>query len=730
MANPADYLIAGTAWSSQSAAHFPREKPDSPETSRVAGGLRYVSPPGRSVLPTAIDWSVGGIRKVARRTFPSRAALWVITAAVAVAMLSTVPASALPSASGASAPPRAGTAACRVSDLRISAPAAIQGDPAEGMGKHAWNLVFRDVGSTACALRGWPRLAVRTTAGKTVVTRIDDVRFSNLAVVPDTPIVLLPGQSAVVTAMSPTGQSGCVTSWVLELALPGAGGPVTLRNPASSLAPCVGGNVWLSPFYAQQTLTREITALKVSAAPPPFTPTTAAEPPVCTAAALRAHITGALSGNDGFVAVLQLSDAGGACVLGEDWPTVRVGEAGAADQVAKLFPDDAALQAERSLLSTYERGTAQSTVLTLRRGGSVSIALLAATTTAQACRRLTSVTVYPSAAALGAGSPASLAGPVSLCGSPRVLAYLPSHPGVAMAIARQALIALQAAPPQTTRQAKSATFYYGTDSGAPRACGTGPYTEPVGDCANGTDGLYGEYIGELGSYLNWEGCTDSGLNWVQANYNMATDNLIRYHTGLGAAAYWFAAGPGRDPHYNGTTAEAMVWGEDQAEQFLSDSSGVFLNFQYVFMDIENNGAAPDGNGWNTVWNGPCGNRVKAEFIAPPVDYATYQGFAGFIASHSPYRVGVYSAGGEWYGSWYGIFSPVELSHAAEWTFTNEQAQLGFPSGFSDSAGSADWFGGEPAACDLLWQWSGGNGVLNGYGDFDQADAANDFNPTC
>jgi hypothetical protein len=32
---------------------------------------------------------------------------------------------------------------------------------------------------------------------------------------------------------------------------------------------------------------------------------------------------------------------------------------------------------------------------------------------------------------------------------------------------------------------------------------------------------------------------------------------------------------------------------------------------YIFFDIENNGTAPDGNGWNTVWNGPCGGRVKA-----------------------------------------------------------------------------------------------------------------------
>jgi Domain of unknown function (DUF4232) len=668
---------------------------------------------------------------VARRTFPPRAAWWVMAVAVAVVTLSTVPASALPSASAVSASPRTSTAACRANDLHISVPAAIEGDPAEGMGKHAWNLVFRDIVGTACSLRGWPALAVRTTAGKKVRTRIDDVGFSNIAVVPDAPVVLQPGQSAVVTALSLTARPGCVLDWALELTLPGAG-PVTIRRPASPVAPCVGGQLWLSPFYAQQTLTREISGLKISAAPPPFAATVAATPPGCTAAALRAQITAAVSGHGGSIITLQLSDAGGTCVLPEGWPTVRVGEAGGTGQVAKLLPDAAALQAERPLLTTYERGTAQTTVLTLRPGGSVSIALVTAGTGTQACRRLTSVTAYPSAAALGPGRSAHVAvsASTSICGSPRVLSYLPSRPGVAMTIARQALAALRAVPPPTAHQAKAATFYYGTDSGAPVACGTGPYTEPAGDCANGTHGIYGEYIGELGSWLNWRGCTNSGLNWVQANYNMATDNLVRYHTGLGAAAYWFAAGPGRDPHYNGTTAEAMIWGQRQAKQFLSDSSGVFLSFRYVFMDIENNGLPPDGNGWNTVWNSSCGNQIRAGYIAPAVDYATYLGFASFIDSHSPYRVGVYSAGGPGYGSWVGIFGGELLAHAAEWTYTNEQAQLQFPSGFSDWGASAEWFAGARAACDLLWQWSGGNGVLNGYGDFDQADAANKANPAC
>ena len=264
------------------------------------------------------------------------------------------------------------------------------------------------------------------------------------------------------------------------------------------------------------------------------------------------------------------------------------------------------------MLTTYKRGTAQSTVLTLRHGGSVSIALLAAGTPTRACQRLTSVTVYPAAVALGAGRAVHAAAPVSICGSPRILSYLPSRPGgTTMAIARGALDEVRADAPGMAN-ASPAGFYYGTDSSAPDGCGSGPYTEPAGTCGSGTHGYYGEYIGELGSYMNWKGCTNSGLNWVQANYNMANDNLVKYHIGLGAAAYWFAAGPGRDPNYNGTTAEATAWGVAQAKQVISHLSGVFFNFRYIFMDIENNGEAPDGNGWNTVWNGACGSKIKAE----------------------------------------------------------------------------------------------------------------------
>ena len=664
---------------------------------------------------------------MARKTFPPRAALRVVLAAVTVIALAAGPAAAQTSASGATASPRADTAACQASDLRISVPAAIPGDPAQGMGRQVWNVVFRNAASTACSLRGWPGVAVRTTAGKTVVTRVRDVTFSNLATVPDAQIILRPGQSAVVTATSPTSSSGCVTQWMLRLTLPGTARPVIVRQPIGPVVLCVGGQLQLSPFYAEQTLLNQVKKLKVSATPPPFPATTAPEPPVCTTAALRARVASATSGHGGSVIELRLGNAGGTCVLPDGWPTVRVGGTRGPGQVAKLFADTPALQAGRSLLTTYKRGTAQATALTLRHGHSVSVAVLATGT--QACQRVTSVTVYPSGAASGPGRTARVTTPVSICGSPQILSYLPDDPGGRTAgIARAALQAVRADPPAVSR-GSNAGFSYGTDSSAPTACGRGPYLEPAGSCARGTHGSYGEYIGEVGTWSNWQGCT-SGVAWNQTNYNMANSNLIRYHTGQGAAAYWFAAGPGRDPHYNGTVSEAAAWGVAQAQQAMSHVRGLFLGFRYIFLDVENNGTAPDGNGWNTVWNGPCGSKVKARYIAPQVDYATFSAFRNYIDFYTPYLAGIYSAGSRSYGSWTGIFGLQQIHHTAEWTFNNEQAELRFPAGFSGSNASPDWFASAPASCHLLWQWSGGNGVYNGYGDFDQLYAGNIANPPC
>src|SRR5260221_5866567 len=91
--------------------------------------------------------------------------------------------------------------------------------------------------------------------------------------------------------------------------------------------------------------------------------------------------------------------------------------------------------------------------------------------------------------------------------------------------------------------------------------GTGPYAEPV------VGGSYGGYIGMAGNWARWQGC-GGGLVWSAANASQAAANLARYQAGIGVAVFWFMAGPGTDPHYNGTVAEAAAWGERQAARGL------------------------------------------------------------------------------------------------------------------------------------------------------------------
>ncbi len=261
---------------------------------------------------------------MARSTSPPRKALWAITATVAVVALAAGPASARTQRPFPLAGRHAVAAQCQASDLRISVPAAIKGDPARGMGKQDWNLLFLNTSSTACSLDGWPRIAVRTTKGKTVATTVTDVQSSNLAVVPDTPVVLRPGQTSVVSAITPVSRARCVTRWTLALTLPGTDRPVTVGEPTGSLVPCVGGRLQLSPFYAEQTLTSDIAALSVSKVPPPFTVSTAQEPPTCPTSDLRAQVTSTSSQADGSIVEVRLANAGPTCVLSTSWPTVQV----------------------------------------------------------------------------------------------------------------------------------------------------------------------------------------------------------------------------------------------------------------------------------------------------------------------------------------------------------------------------------------------------------------------
>jgi hypothetical protein len=81
--------------------------------------------------------------------------------------------------------------------------------------------------------------------------------------------------------------------------------------------------------------------------------------------------------------------------------------------------------------------------------------------------------------------------------------------------------------------------------------------------------------------------------------------------------------------------------------------------------------------------------------------------------------------------WTSIFGTGTASlipNTYEWTYWPETTSLAkSPVGWclKDKAGCAQFFGGQSSSSKyaLAWQWSGGGGVRNAYGDFDQIDGA-------
>jgi hypothetical protein len=146
------------------------------------------------------------------------------------------------------------------------------------------------------------------------------------------------------------------------------------------------------------------------------------------------------------------------------------------------------------------------------------------------------------------------------------------------------------------------------------------------------------------------------------------------------------------------------------------------------MDVELPGITPaPDNGWNTVYTSPCSGRVRTRGVPAAVDRADFNGFAKYIASHSKYKVGVYSAPSVW-TSIFGTGSAASIPNTYEWTYEPETTNFAnAPFGWCLNHGSgacAQFFGGQTSSSKyaLMWQWSGGGGQSNGVGDFDQIDA--------
>ena len=247
-------------------------------------------------------------------------------------------------------------------------------------------------------------------------------------------------------------------------------------------------------------------------------------------------------------------------------------------------------------------------------------------------------------------------------------------------------------------------FWYGTDSFTMPVTGTGPYKEPV------IGGNYGGYIGMTGNWAHWQGCGGE-LVWSATDASQAATNFSTSRMGVGTAAYWFMAGPGVDPNYDGTVAEAKQWGQRQAARALADMRGA-ENYPVVWMDVELPGNAPrftpaPDNGWNAVYTSPCSGQVKTQHIAPDIDRGVLDGFAAYLTAHSGYKPGVYSAPPVWTA----IFGPGSASKIPglyEWTYTAETSSLTHhPSAWclKSTSTCAHFFGGQHGsdATALMWQ---------------------------
>jgi len=282
-------------------------------------------------------------------------------------------------------------------------------------------------------------------------------------------------------------------------------------------------------------------------------------------------------------------------------------------------------------------------------------------------------------------------------------------------------VAQTAAP--TSNPSPGTGFGYGTDSWPMSVRGSGPYTEPVLGNAS-----YGGYMWMAGNWARWAGCkTGNFLAWAPANANQANENYAKYHIGVGVGAYWYMGGPGVDPHWNGTTTEAYNWGARQAAQTLATIKGRFVPYPVIWADIELPQIAPaPDNGWNNVYTSMCSGVVRQSYVPVAVDRAEFNGFANYITTHSTYKVGVYSAPQDW-NRIFGTGPDSKIPNTYEWTYESETSRLSpAAAGWClHSPTCAQFFGGQTSASKyaLMWQWSGGGGVRNGYGDFDQIDIA-------
>lgn len=278
-------------------------------------------------------------------------------------------------------------------------------------------------------------------------------------------------------------------------------------------------------------------------------------------------------------------------------------------------------------------------------------------------------------------------------------------------------IGLAARPASAASSDPPKDFWVGTDSYAPIPGGSYPYKEPS------VPGLYAAYTAEIGTWTNWLGCTHGEGESVTAINEVNADEAVNPAI-PGVSFYWFAAGPGADPHYNGTYAEAYKWGKEQAEHVAFDygqllKEGIRTDTAYipfVFMDIEGQPVAGYANGWNEIVN-HCARITKRKVIPVEIDRATFNGFYDFIHLHTIFHPGVYSTPDFWKFT-FGTGPEGHIPNTYEWTpVVSAPHPRPKPDQFTNGRDSAVWFGGVTTGKQAGWQWTQAGG------DYDEWDDA-------
>jgi len=584
------------------------------------------------------------------------------------------------------------------------------------MGTSIWTVQLRNSSAGRCTLTGWPALTTKSEGSTAWSQAADKVAGTRTMATPQRSVSLSPGQSAAVLVSESAVGASCSQDWVLSVEFAGFSKPLTTSVPRGLLGHC--------PIGAALTVSRVVPLAQATAVPaPPLTIAAVTGAPRCVMDHLGVTTMPALRRDTVTLLVFRLQNMRQPCSLPFAMEA-RLRGAGGSDELAAFAPNQ---RAQHLLTGIYPSHDGKPT--TLGTGASVELPVSVAST-GGGCRLASTVTLYDSPTDLGTHITIPLAATLRSCSRPGLFPLVvgPSAGPMSLSMTTPSAAGpLRSALAELIRPAAvtpydSAGFGYGTDSNEPTVSGSAaPYLEPQGDAPT-VGGRYAFYSGAIDSYWRDNGCSRApqySLAFNQKNKD-AADADYALAIGWGSNPYYAFAGPGLDPSY-GTATEATSWGSRQAATLAAELNSSYWSGFTAYIDIED----VVNSGWNAVWSTRCGGYGGSELagsVPAAYDLDTYHGITSYIQDHTGYYAGIYMAGGSGANSWSNVFGSYGTG-AREWTYENETNSTGvFPSGFAVPGGvSAVFFAGATTASSnaFAWQWSGGGGTSNGYGDFDQ-----------